>query len=165
MRIELYRKLKGANPANAIVSGNLAINGVDFLSPDGIDTETLFRIDIEAEEELTQIKRAITDAMVNPNQHSYLLVDGKKQEGDLQRRAYGATVSVETDFDPEALGYLDTLRSRYGLGDIVCGVTRYALWHLTFRDRALTAAERRKYAEQLSTFFANPTFQMTRIVV
>lgn len=166
MQLKLFRKLKGANPANSIVSGNLSINGVEFLAPSGVDSETLFEIDIEdSAAELPQIKGAIIDAMVNPNQHAYLLQYGKKREGDLKRRRYPATIAVETDFDPEAMGYRSTLKERYELGDRVLGVTKYALWHLTFQDAALTGAERRAYAKQLQDFFANPNFQKATIMV
>ena len=166
MELNLYRKLKGADPANSIVAGNLLLNGVDFLAPNDVDSETLFKIDIRASEaELLQIKKTVIDAMINPNQHAYLLRYGHRREGNLKRKRYGATIAVKTDFDPEAIEYLDVLRTRYGLGERVDGVTRYSLWHLTFRDAALKPAERRAYALQLQDFFANPNFQRATIRV
>jgi hypothetical protein len=103
--------------------------------------------------------------MVNPNQHDYLLQHGHKNEGGLKRKVYGATIAVETDFDPDAIGYHGILRDRYELGERIGRVTRYALWHLTFQDATLKPVERRAYAEQLRDFFANPNFQKARIRV
>lgn len=166
MRLRLYRKLKGANPANSIVGSNLSINGVESLAPDGIDSENLFVIGIYAlETKMPQIKKAVVDAIVNPNQYFYLLTGCGKKEGNLKRRGYEATVSVETDYDPEAISCRSALRARYELGEAVVNVTKYVLWHLTFRDPALTPEERRRYAEQLRDFFANPNFQKARIKV
>jgi phosphoribosylformylglycinamidine (FGAM) synthase PurS component len=154
MIIQLYRTLKIPDPEAVTARVTLVRNSYLVASLEKWELYLILSRDSDG-----SVLKAISDELVNPNKHFYLLQNPEPQ-GDTQRfqRDYDAKIFVETEDDPCANDVMHVLTERHGIKAIE-SVRRYVVWCMNFDHE-----EKRELAEQLAKeLFANPSFQSYRI--
>lgn len=151
-KIELCVRLKGADLVALTARNTLRqdLGYEDIL--EGLEREDHWSIRVQAEDgeeskRLAERLASKTKLFVNPNKHTYRIGRREKREERRKEGIYEIWVLVNFIEDKEGELTCETLRSTYGLGNII-GVRRGTLWKMDIR--AQNEEEARGLAEEMT---------------